>query len=771
MPSAGGEAPSEGVAALVGGMTREEKVAQLVGLWVSPRPDGEAGPIRDEWSGQSGWEGSLEERLAHGLGQVSRPFGTGPVDPATGSGMLDRLQRRVVESSRLGIPAMAHEECLTGLMALGATVFPSPLNWGSTWDPDLVTEMADAIRAQMRSVGVHQGLAPVLDVVRDPRWGRVEECISEDPYLVGVIGTAYIVGLQGDDLRRGVAATTKHFAGYSFSEGGRNLAPAHVGPRELADVFLVPFEMAVRLGRVRSVMNAYHDNDGEPAAASRRLLTDVLRDRWGFDGVVVSDYFAVDWLHLLHGVASSKSEAAALALRAGIDLELPNPDCYTAPLLEALDEGTVEEDDLDRAVGRVLALKEELGLFEAPYVGEAGALADLDPPHHRALSRRVAEASLILLKNEGGLLPLPESVRSVAVIGPNGASRTAALGNYCFDNHVASHLEDPPEGVPVVTVAEGITELLGERARVEVVSGCQVLGDDRSGFPAAADAARRCDVAVVVVGDQAGHFGMGTSGEGTDTDQLGLPGVQAELVGTVAASGTPTVVVLVTGRPYALQDLVEQVPALVQAWFPGEEAGHAVADVLFGRVNPGGRLSVTFSRGAGQQPNFYNDKALGRVGYARSSTRPVFCFGHGLSYTTFDYSDLVIDPVEVATDAAFRVSCRVTNSGGRPGDEVVQLYLRDLVGQVTRPVQELKGFSRVSLVPGQSVRVSFSVSTDMVSFTGVDLERVVEPGMVQVMVGASCEDIRLRGEVRLVGGLRRVGDDRVLTTQVEVEPD
>lgn len=769
MASAGGQALSRRVSDLLARMTPDEKRAQLVGLWVSPQPDGEAGPFRDEWSGQSGWAGTLEDRLAHGLGQVSRPFGTGPVDPATGTGMLDRMQRRLVEETRLGIPAMAHEECLTGLMALGATVFPGPLNWGSTWDPDLIAEVGDAIRVQMRSVGVHQGLAPVLDVIRDPRWGRVEECISEDPYLVGVIGVAYIRGLQGDDLRHGVAATTKHFAGYSFSEGGRNLAPAHVGPREMADVFLVPFEMAVRLGRVRSVMNAYHDNDGEPAAASRRLLTEILRDDWGFDGVVVSDYFAVEWLQLLHGVAASKADAAALALAAGIDVELPNPDCYLEPLGAALEAGLLDEAELDRAVGRVLSLKEELGLLDAPFVGKEGAAADLDPPEHRALSRRVAESSVVLLKNDGGLLPLSESLRSVAVIGPSAASRTAVLGNYCFDNHVASHLSPRPEGVRVVTIVEGITELLGERAAVEVVKGCEVLGEDRSGFPGAVEAARRADVAVVVVGDQAGHFGMGTSGEGTDADDLALPGVQPELVAAVAASGTPTVVVLVTGRAYALGDLAGQVPAVLQAWFPGEEAGHAVADVLFGRVNPGGRLSVTFSRGAGQQPSFYNDKALGRVGYARSSTRPVFCFGHGLGYTTFDYADLVIDPVEVEVDGSFRVSCTLTNTGDRPGDEVVQLYLRDLVGQVTRPVQELKGFRRVSLGPGRSARVSFEVFTDMLSFTGRDLARVVEPGLVQVMVGSSCEDIRLRGEVRLVGELRRVGRDRVLTTGVEVE--
>ncbi|HZQ86333.1 MAG TPA: glycoside hydrolase family 3 N-terminal domain-containing protein, partial [Acidimicrobiales bacterium] len=618
-----------------------------------------------------------------------------------------------------------------------------------TWDPDLIEEMGRAIGEQMRSVGVHQGLAPVLDVVRDARWGRVEECIGEDPYLVGTIASAYVRGLE----RAGVIATLKHFAGYSSSEGGRNLAPAHVGPRQMEDVFLVPFEMGVCEGGARSVMNAYQDNDGLPAAASHALLTDVLRERWGFDGIVVSDYFAVNFLHALHGVAEDKADAAQQALDAGIDVELPNPDCY--PALE-------ESDALDRAVLRVLRMKRDLGLLDNACVEVADDI-DLDPPTARALARRVAERSIVLLKNDG-VLPLSPNVRTIALIGPNAMTGPSLLGNYTFQNHVAAHFPDADPGAPIVTIADGLRAALPADATIDVVEGCSVLGDDRRGFAAAVDAATRADVAIVVVGDQAGHFGAGTSGEGTDTDDLSLPGVQEDLVHAVIASGTPTVVVLVTGRPYAIPRIAEAAPVLVATWFPGEEGGHAVAAVLTGAVEPSGRTPLTFGRGAGQQPLFYNDKPLGHTGYARSTTRPVFPFGHGLSYTTFAYTDLEVAPAEIPTDGTVRIACTVTNTGTRPGDEVVQLYLRDPVASVTRPVLELVGFARAALAPAQSARVEFAVHADRLSFTGRDLRRVVEPGTVEVQVGASCQDVRLRGAFAVVGELRDVPEGRILTT-------
>ena len=751
------------VDAVIARLTPEEKVAQLAGVWAAVGGAGEPAPFAPA----DGPHGTGPADLAvHGVGQLTRPFGGAPVAAGDGARAVADLQRRLHREAPGGVAALVHEECLTGFMTLGATVFPAPLAWGSCWDPDLVEAMGAAIRTQLCSVGVHQGLAPLLDVVRDARWGRVEECIAEDPYLVGVIGCAYIRGLQGDDPGQGVVATAKHFVGYSASEGGRNLAPAHLGPRELSDVFLLPFEMAVTHAGVRSVMSSYQEIDGEPVAASRRLLTDLLRGAWGFDGIVVSDYFSIDWLQGFHGVAADAAEAAALALRAGIDVELPNPSCYGAPLLEAVRRGLVSEADVDRAVGRVLRTKEALGLLDEPAPGPA-ADVDLDPPGDRALARTVAARSLILLRNEGGLLPLAEDARAVAVIGPNADSGSALLGNYAFENHVARHLPDPPPGVRVVTVAEGIRGVLGNRGTVRTARGCDVTGTDRSGIPAAAGLAAACDVAVVVVGDRAGHFLGGTSGEGSDTDDLALPGAQQALVEAVVASGTPTVVVLVTGRPYDLSWIAANVPALVQCWFPGVEGGAAVADLIFGRTEPGGRTPLTFSRGAGQQPLYYRSRRLGRTRYVGRTARPVFPFGHGLSYTTFEYSDLRLE-TEATTDGEVTVGCTLANLGPRAGEEVVQLYVRDPVAGVTRPVQELKGFVRVALEPGEEAEVRFAVPADLLAFSGPDLRPVVEPGVLEWAVGASSADIRLQGTVTLRGPAYHPAVPRRLVTGTEV---
>jgi hypothetical protein len=524
----------------------------------------------------------------------------------------------------------------------------------------------------------------------------------------------------------------------------------------MADVFLIPFEMAVKLGGVRSIMNAYQEIDGLPAAASHELLTEILRDRWGFDGVVVADYFSVAFLQSLHGAAADKAEAAQRALDAGLDVELPNVDCF--PTL-------VESAALDRAVERVLRLKESLGLFDAQ--PEPPGSIDLDPPTHRAVARRVAERAITLLKNEGGLLPLASDGGSIALIGPNAESSTSVLGNYTFAVQVGSHHPDVVGGAHVVSIADGIRGAAPD-VLIATTKGCDVVGDDRSGFDEATSAARSADVAVVVVGDQSGQFGAGTSGEGTDTDDLRLPGLQEELVEAVIATGTPTVVVLVTGRPYAIPTIAEQAAAIVASWLPGEEAGNAVADVLFGHVNPSGKTTVTWSRGAGQQPLYYNDKRLGRTGYSGSTTRPVFAFGHGLSYTTFDFSDLSLSSPELSVDGSVDIACTVRNTGDRAGDEIVQLYIHDVAASIARPVQELKGFARVSLDAGQRARVTFTLPADMLSFTGVDLMRCVEPGHVDIFIGSSSADIRLKGAIDVVGALRHPGEDRALFTPVNV---
>ena len=740
---------------LMAQMTLEEKLAQLVGFWVdeggavvAPMQDGTApaGP-------------TVEDVSRDGLGQLTRVYGTRPVEPAERAAWLVATQAQIRARSRFGIGALVHEECLTGLGAWQATTFPTPLAWGATFDPDLVEEMGAAIGSSMRRLGVHQGLAPVLDVVRDARWGRVEECIAEDPYVVGTLGTAYVQGLQST----GVVATLKHFVGYSASRAGRNLAPVHAGPRELSDVLLPPFEMAVRDGGVRSVMHSYAEIDGVPVAADPALLTDLLRERWGFDGTVVADYYGVAFLHTLHQVATDLGAAAGLALAAGVDVELPTGDAFLEPLAAAVRSGAVDEALVDRAVERVLRQKDELGLLDEPADVPVPERIDLDPPAHRAVARRLAEESVVLVRNDG-VLPLAADAR-VAVVGPNADRAQALFGCYAFVNHVLSHHPDVPLGLHVDTVLEALRE------EVQVVTsarGCAVDDDDRSGLPGAIAAAREADVAVVVVGDQAGLFGRGTVGEGCDRDDLELPGVQRVLVESVLATGTPVVLVLLTGRPYALGWALERCAAVVQAFFPGQEGAGAVAGVLSGRVNPSGRLPVTLPRSVGAQPFTYLHPHLGGpTQVSNLDPTPVAEFGHGLSYTTFTHTDLTV-PDLVATAGSFTASVTVTNTGARAGDDVVQLYARDEYASVTRPLAQLVGYRRVSLRPGQSVRVTFEVPTTRLALTDPSLRRVVEPGAVTLWVGPSCSSRETTAAVELVGPVHEItgGDERLVTTTV-----
>jgi beta-glucosidase-like glycosyl hydrolase len=747
---------------LLGRMDRTEKVAQLCSVWLTLDPEGgEFAPHQGNFSPA----GDLGVELTQGIGQITRPLGSRPIDPRDGARAVNEFQRRLVEETRLGIPAIAHEESLTGFMTKDATQFPSPLNYGATWDPELIERVGAVIRRQMRAVGTHQTLAPVADVIRDARWGRVEECVAEDPYLVGCVVSAYVRGLQGDDLRSGIAATLKHFCGYSWSEGGRNFGPAHVGPRELADVFLIPFEMAVKETGVQSVMNAYQDLDGEPAASSRWLLTELLRDRWGFDGIVVSDYFSVKMLHELHRTAADRAEASAAALSAGLDVELPTYEYYPEGLPEALDAGLIDGATLDRAVERVLRLKFRLGIFENPYVDVDAVEFDL--PEERALARTIAEKSMTLLSNDG-TLPLSPAPGRLAVIGPNAHDAMALFGNYSFQNHIASHFPDLPLPAAAPTVLEAIQEKIGEE-RVVFAEGCQILSEDRSGIEAAREAAASAEVAIVVVGDKAGHFRRGTVGEGTDTDDLSLPGLQVELLDAVIGTGTPTVVVLVNGRPPAIPGLAERTAAILEAWFPGQDGAAAITGVLFGDINPGGKTTVSFSQSAGAQPCYYNQKFLAEGLPRLPAAEAVFPFGHGQSYTSFEYSDFGISAPEIPVDGEVEVACTVRNVGERPGEEVVQLYFRDPVASVTRPVRELLGFARVGIEPGQGCRIRFGLSADRFSFTGIDLRRRVEPGAIELLIGASSRDIRLEGELRLTGAARLLGEDRVLRTRVRVE--
>ncbi|MCT2591718.1 glycoside hydrolase family 3 C-terminal domain-containing protein [Streptomyces sp. N2-109] len=765
------------VEALLAAMDLEEKLAQLGSHWPLPEHEPEAGggdvaPMEQAF--QAGRR-SFTEAAAHGLGHLTRVFGSEPVPPAAGAARLRARQRHLTQNTRLGIPALAHEECLTGFTTLGATVYPAAIAWAATFSPDLVHRMASAIARDMRSVGVHQGLSPVLDVVRDYRWGRVEETMGEDPYLVATLGTAYVRGLE----ENGIVATLKHFAGYSASRAGRNHAPVSVGWRELADVLLPPFEMAVRGGGARSVMNSYSDVDGLPAAAHQELLTAVLRDQWGFTGTVVSDYWAIPFLDLTHRVTPSRAASGALALHSGIDIELPAADAYVQ-LRDLVAAGEVPEELVDRSVRRVLRQKAELGLLDPSWqaaptetddgAGDgAGTGLDLDPPGNRALARELAERSVILLDNGGGL-PLAADVSRIAVVGPCGDDPRTFLGCYSFPNHVLSRYEDHGTGVQVDSLFTALRAEL-PAAHVEYAPGVPVLAPDTSGIPAAVEAARRAEVCVVAVGDLASLFGRGTSGEGCDAADLSLPGEQERLVEAVLASGTPVVLTVVSGRPYALGDVADRCAAVVQAFLPGEEGGAAIAGVLAGRINPSGHLPVGVPGHRGGQPGTYLATSLGRYseGVSNLDPSPRYPFGHGGSYTRFAYEHLRLSATTIPADGELTATLDVRNTGDREGADVVQLYLTDHVAQVTRPVRELVGYARVSLAAGAACRVRFRLHADRTSFTGRDHQRVVEPGAFTLAVGHSSEELPLSSAFEITGAARTLHDARVMTTPVDIE--
>ena len=761
---------------LLARMTLQEKAAQLTAVWLTLDPDGgDFAPYQNQLAMTLE---QMEPALSQGIGHISRPLGSQPIAPRKGAMAINAFQKRMVEGTRLGIPAFVHEECLTGVTTEGATQFPSPLNYGSTWNPALVREVGDCLRGHLRSIGIHQGLGPVADVVRDARWGRVEECMAEDPLLVGAMVTAYVQGLQGDDPTTGVVATLKHFCAYSGSEGGRNMAPTHIGPRELRDVFLPPFEMAVRLGGAKSLMNAYQEIDGLPCAANRWLLTDVLRGEWAFDGTVVADYWSVVMLMSLHGVAADAAEASAQALNAGLDQELPLPHCYWEGIPQALARGLLTMQTLDLSVRRVLKQKFRLGLFENPYadpdrVSVAGDAA-------RALSAQVAAESLVLLKNTNAILPLAtNTLGKLAVIGPNAGDPWAVFGNYSYHNHVASHFPDhPPPDLPPSLLDE-LRGALGAHSIV-YAEGCRIqekafptmrmqrranglfaesenISHDRTGIAAAVAAAEAADTVLLVLGDKAGHFRTGSVGEGTDADDLHLPGVQDELAKAVLAVGKPTVLVLIAGRPPVLGSIADQAAAMVMAWFPGPHGARAIADLLLGKAEPAGRLSVSMPRSTGAMPFAYNHRKTARGVPSQPMFDPAFAFGHGLSYTRFEWTDFALSADSMTVEGSVHINITVRNCGSRTGCEVVQLYVRDLTACVTRPALELKGFERVVLAPGAAARIRFTLHAESLAFTGTDPhQRIVEPGGIALCLGASCTDLRFNASLTLTGALRTV---------------
>jgi beta-xylosidase len=756
--------PSARLDALMAEMSLPEKLAQLGSIWLGfDVVTGEVAPMQNVFSRNSSWPASVK----NGIGHLTRVFGTRPMTAAEGVQRVRKLQKTVVESTRLGIPAIVHEECLTGFTTYHATVYPTALAWAATFDPGLVNEMASAIGQDMAAVGVHHALSPVLDVVRDYRWGRVEETIGEDPYLVSQLGTAYVRGLEDN----GIIATLKHFAGYSASKAARNHAPVSMGPREFADYILPPFEHAVRVGRVRSVMNSYTDVDGIPVGSDPGLLTDLLRDAWGFTGTVVSDYGALTFLQLMHRIAETEGEAAAYALAAGIDIELPSTLCYGEPLLAEIEAGRVEETLVDRALRRVLAQKLELGLLDAGWSPEPlDDGIDLDSARNRDIARRMAESSIVVLDNPTGLLPL-QTPQRIAAIGPCADNPQSFFGCYAFPNHVLPQFPEFDQGIGIE--ADSLLDALRAEfpdGEVHYQPGCQVSGGDLSGVAAAVDEAGAADVVVLAVGDRAGLFGSGTSGEGCDVEDLNLPGHQPQLVEAILDTGRPTVLLSVSGRPYAVGQYQDRAGAIVQAFFPGEEGAQALAGVLSGRVNPSGKLPVEVPRHPGGQPHTYLAPPLGQnsQGVSNLDPTPAFPFGHGLSYSSFTYENLGASADEMDTAGTVELSVTVRNSGDRDGVEVVQLYVADPVASVTRPMTQLIGFVRVRLAAGESAEVSFTVHADRLSFTGRTLERIVEPGEVTFRVGTAGTTFAGPLPIQLTGKTRTISGERVMDTPANV---
>ncbi len=729
----------ERVANLLSRMTLEEKVAQMTCLW-SNRPQKNANTDFATDRGDFSPEKAAQV-MKYGIGQIARQ--REQKGPRDGAIFANAVQKWLIENTRLGIPAIFHDEILHGHMASGSTSFPQPISLASTWDPDFIEKVFNAGALETRARGSQQVLGPNLDVAREPRWGRTEETYGEDPFLVSRMGVAIVKALQGPGPTINgdhVIATAKHFAAHGQPEGGTNIAPANYSERVLREVFLPSFKAAVKEGGVMSVMASYNEIDGVPSHASSWLLEEVLREDWGFEGSVVSDYYGITQLQDLHNVANGKEEAARLALEAGVDIELPDPDSYPF-VLKLVREGKISEASVDKAVARNLRAKFLLGLFENPYVDPDRAVRVTNSPQHRELAAEAARRSIVLLKNENNLLPLnPARLRSIAVIGPN-ADRV----------HLGGYSDDPGRGVSVL---QGITDKVGKQIKVTYAEGCKITqeggnwfadsshlsnpADDEKLIAQAVESARAADVALLVLGGNEdtnkeawadNHLG--------DRDSLELVGRQNDLVRAVLETGKPTIVILINSGPLSINYIAEKVPAILEGFYLGQETGVGVADVLFGDFNPAGKLTVTFPRSVGQLPAYYNRKPTARRGYLFTSKEPLFPFGYGLSYTTFDYANVKVSPAQIRTQDQTKVSVTVSNTGKRAGDEIVQLYIRDLVSSVTRPVMELKDFKRISLAPGESKIVEFTITPDKLSFLNLKMETVVEPGWFDIMVGTS----------------------------------
>ena len=735
---------------LLSRMTLEEKAAQMLCIWMQ-----KAQTLVDGDGKFDLQKAQTSFKKGHGLGQVGRPSDAGKGQDARGMAELtNAIQKFFIENSRLGIPVMFHEECLHGHAAPGGTSFPQPIALGGTFDPELVESLFTMTAEEARSRGAHQALTPVVDVAREPRWGRVEETYGEDPYLVSRMGIAAVRGFQGDakfrDKKR-LIATLKHLAGHGQPESGMNCAPANVSLRVLRETFLYTFKEALKKGGAISLMASYNELDGVPSHANKWLLQDVLRKEWGFKGFIVSDYFAIWELGYRpdthgHFVAKGKKESCALAVQAGVNIELPDPDCYLH-LVELVRKRVLKESQLDELVAPMLFWKFEMGLFDDPYVNPDEADRVVGSEANRELALRAAREAITLLRNEGNTVPLDVNrLKTIAVIGPN--AHRSLLGGY--------------SGVPKhnVTVFDGIKAKVGARAKVLYSEGCKITiggnwnqdavvpsnpDEDRKQIAEAAEVAKSADAIVLAIGgnEQTSREAWGLNHMG-DRTSLDLIGRQEDLVKAMVALGKPVVVFLFNGRPLSINYVSQNVPAIFECWYLGQETGRAVADVLFGECNPGGKLPISFPRSAGHLPVFYNYKPSARRGYLFDDVSPLYAFGYGLSYTTFVIKNVRLAKKAIRRNESTRVLADITNTGQREGTEVVQMYIRDLVSSVTRPIKELKGFKKVSLRPGETKTVALDITPESLAFYDINMHYVVEPGDFAILVGNSSRDSDLQ---------------------------
>jgi len=731
----------ERVVDLISRMTLKEKVAQMMGVWEQRET-----LILDDKNKIS--FSKLKDNFKDGIGQIGRMnnVGTG-LSAKVMAEYANELQNFFVEETRLGIPIVIHEECLHGLAAKEATSYPQPIALASTFNTSLIEKIYTSVAEDTRSRGAHQALTPVVDVARDPRWGRVEETFGEDTYLVSQMGIAAVKGFQGDatfnDKKR-VIATLKHFAAHGQPESGSNCAPANISERVLRDTFLYTFKEAIIKGGAISVMASYNEIDGVPSHANKWLLRDVLRDEWNFDGFVVSDYYAITEMYdretsVSHGVAGDKSEAALLAAQAGVNIELPEIDCYPN-LVDLVEKGQLQESVIDELTSKVLEFKFKLGLFEDPYVDPELIQVEAKLESDRLLALQAARESIVLLKNDNNILPIDKNnIKTIAVIGPNADRKL--LGGY--------------SGTPKfnTSVLEGIKQKTGSEVNVLYSEGCKITVDgsweedvvklpdeeeERKSIKRAVETSKKADIIVLAIGgnEQTSREAWGKVHLG-DRANLELFGNQSVLVKEIVKTGKPLVVLLFNGRPLSIPYVSENVQGIVECWYLGQETGNAVADVLFGDFNPGGKLPISFPRSVGHIPCHYSYKPSSRRGYLFDEISALFPFGYGKSYTSFSFGKPALERSDISKNESTKVAIEIKNTGNRSGEEVLQLYIRDLISSVTRPVKELKGFKRIHLKPGESKKVEFDILPEHLSFTNIDKEFIVESGEFEIMVGNS----------------------------------